>query len=190
MSGNLAKTHIFTLLHPTNLMSHLGRSQFFLGSMFSILQSLFYNFVPTHLQKEKENIPLKVSELPQVTLFPKPYVILTTITFSVHVLNAYLFYFIIKAHSHRLMTGNKRRLPSHEIVFTRKHRPCGNNQRFRKPNSRLRDGCSQPQTRRRLSGYMDACARVGCVSGWVMGVDKNPSSQHKKTTRVEMRQGR
>ena len=42
---------------------------FFLGSIFSILQILFYNFVPTHLQKEKENIPLKVAELPQVTLF-------------------------------------------------------------------------------------------------------------------------
>ena len=37
MSGNLAKTHIFTHLHPTNPISHLGRSQFFLGSIFSIL---------------------------------------------------------------------------------------------------------------------------------------------------------
>ena len=29
--GNLAKTHIFTLLYPTNPISHLGRSQFFSG---------------------------------------------------------------------------------------------------------------------------------------------------------------
>ena len=69
MSGNLAKTHIFILLHPTNPISHLGRSHFFPSSIFSILSSLFYNFVPTHLQKEKENIPLKVAELPQVTLY-------------------------------------------------------------------------------------------------------------------------
>ena len=71
MSGNLAKTHIFTFLHPTDPISHFGRSHFFLGSIFSILESLFYNFVPTHLQKEKENIPLKVAELPQVTLVKK-----------------------------------------------------------------------------------------------------------------------
>ena len=77
MSGNLSKTHIFTLLYPTNPISHLGRSKIFLDSIFSIyfsifiyiLWSLFYNFVLMHLQKEKENIPLKVTELPQVTLY-------------------------------------------------------------------------------------------------------------------------
>ena len=37
MSGNLAKTHIFIHLHSTNPISHLGRSQFFLSSIFSIL---------------------------------------------------------------------------------------------------------------------------------------------------------
>ena len=29
MSGDLTKTHIFILLHPTIPISHLGRSQFF-----------------------------------------------------------------------------------------------------------------------------------------------------------------
>ena len=46
-----------------------GVPNFFPNSIFSVLSSLFYNFVSTHLQKEKENIPLKVAELLQVTLY-------------------------------------------------------------------------------------------------------------------------
>ena len=69
MSGNLVQTHILdfcTLQIQYHIWAVLN---FFLRSIFSILQILFYNFVPTHLQKEKENIPLKVTELPQVTLY-------------------------------------------------------------------------------------------------------------------------
>ena len=68
VSAYLAKTHILHFCTQKSEYQISGVPNFYLGITLSILQSHFYDFVPTLLQKEKNNIPLKVDELPQVAL--------------------------------------------------------------------------------------------------------------------------
>ena len=67
MLGNLAKTHIFTLLHPINPISHLGRSQFFFLVVYLVYLKVFLTILFQRICRKRKNIPLKVAELPQVT---------------------------------------------------------------------------------------------------------------------------
>ena len=56
MSGNLAKTHIFTLLHCTNLISHLGRSQFFFLIVYLVYFKVFFRILSQYIYTRKKKI--------------------------------------------------------------------------------------------------------------------------------------
>ena len=56
MSGNLSKTHIFTLLHPTNPISHLGRFQFFFWVVYLVYFKAFFTILSQRVYRKRKKI--------------------------------------------------------------------------------------------------------------------------------------